>query len=98
MQPRWVKDLITYIDSVPFGNITIPQIKRVAGKTVQIDTISKETLRYEGVEQAMEDLQKYLKAAEESGYDGEVTFAVKLKQGKIKEIAFFNQKHSTYNA
>lgn len=94
--PKWVKDLQSYVDSVPYGKLSV-NLLRVANKTAEVETQGLETLRYEENSDATADILKFLKNLADISYNGEVVFKVQWKGGKMKEIGFYNSKLTRYS-
>ncbi len=93
--PHWVRDLQSYIDSIPFGEVDL-QIKRVDRKTVEIKTVAKETLRYVDNQEALRDMDKLLTNLIESKFSGDAHLQIEMKDGNITLLGVFNTKHSKY--
>ncbi len=73
MNPRtqkYIKDVYQLVESVPYGEITV-SIRRVDRKTVQLSTISEETLRYVNNEEAVADLNDMIGRLIGASFSGE---------------------------
>ena len=93
--PKWLLDLRSFADSIPFGDIQ-PQIKKVKGKVVEVQTQAVETLRYEANEEAMKDIIALFKTLVEQKHSGSITMTVDLKEGNMFQIAFYRIDKGTY--
>ena len=97
MKQQWVKDIESYVDGIPYGEVSIPSIKRVNRKVVEIQTICTETLRYNSNEEALTDIVQFLRGLIEDQMRGDVEFKVNLKPGLINLIEIKNRKRTDYN-
>jgi len=95
MPPNYIKDLHRIIESVPYGEINL-SIKRVDRKTVQLSTVSEETLRYVNYQEAVDDLTQMLKKLIEASFSGEAHIKLVMKQGNIQLIGIFDKKDTKY--
>lgn len=92
-QPQ--KDLINYIDAIPYGDISLKVQKRDR-RVTKITTTGEETLRYVENEEAQKDLDNMVKQLIESGYSGDANVKLSMKDGKIWQISIFNKKETNY--
>lgn len=93
--PTWLQELRSYIDAIPYGDVDL-RIKRVRHKTVEIETTSEETVRYEDNQEARKDLDKIVTELVERRFNGDVHIKLKLKNGDIRLLGVFNNNHRKY--
>lgn len=93
--PKWIRDLHSYIESVPYGEVDI-QIKRVDHKTVTISTVAEETLRYVDNSEAIRDLDRMVLELINTGFSGQAHVKLEMKDGQIKLLGIFDKKQTTY--
>lgn len=96
--PKWATDLIRYVDSMPYGEITIPKIVRAGNKTVEIQSFATETLRFKDNEQALKAIQVLLENITDPEFTGRISFSVGVKGGNIREIGYHSEKHTKYGS
>ena len=89
------KDLINYIESIPYGTVYL-QVLRENRKIKAITTTAEETLRYVNNDEARNDLDNMLKSLIESGYTGEANVKLSMNDGQIKLLSVFNKKETKY--
>jgi hypothetical protein len=90
------KDIIRYIDSIPFGEVSL-KVVRVNRKTTVVITTGEETLKYEDNDEALKDIDNMLKSLVEVGYTGDAHVKLSMKDGKIKLVSIFNKKETKYS-
>lgn len=98
MNPRtqkYIKDVYQIVESVPYGEVTVT-IKRVDRKSVQLSTISQETLRYVNNEEAVADLTDMIGRLVEASFTGEAHIKLEMKDGNIQIIGIFDKKDTKY--
>lgn len=98
MNPRtqkYIKDVYQLVESVPYGEITV-SIRRVDRKTVQLSTISEETLRYVDNQEAVSDLTDMIGRLVEASFTGEAHIKLEMKDGNIQIIGIFDKKDTKY--
>jgi len=98
MNPRtqkYIKDVYQLIESVPYGEVTI-SLRRVDRKTVQLSTVSEETLRYVSNEEAIADLNDMVAKLTEASFSGEAHIKLEMKDGNIQIIGIFDKKDTKY--
>ena len=98
MNPRtqkYIQDLYQYVESIPFGELDI-HIKRIDRKTVQLSTLSEETLRYVDNTEAVKDLVGMVQRLIEASFSGEAHIKLDMNDGNIKLIGIFDKKHIKY--
>lgn len=98
MNPRtqkYIKDVYQLVESVPYGEITV-SIRRVDRKTVQLSTISEETLRYVNNEEAVADLNDMIGRLIGASFSGEAHIKLEMKDGNIQIIGIFDKKDTKY--
>lgn len=93
--PKYIQDLYKYIESIPFGELDI-RIKRIDRKTVQLSTLSEETLRYVDNTEAIKDLVGMVQRLVEAGFSGEAHIKLDMNDGNIKLIGIFDKKNIKY--
>lgn len=93
---KWLADLESYVDSIPYGKIEIPEIERVNRRVVSITTTASETLRYEDNAEAVKDILGFLTTLVDDGHNGRVKFEVEYKNGQIKLLAIQNSRKTHY--
>ena len=89
--PKPIQDIHSYIESVPFGEITL-QVRRVDRKTVEIISESEETLRYVDNQEAVKDLIQMVQRLVEASFSGQAHIKLDLKDGNIRFIGIFDKK------
>lgn len=89
------KDLLQYLDSIPYGNVTI-SIQRERGQTRRIFTVAEETLRYVDNEEAKNDLLSMIDNLTQTGFTGEANVKLTMKGGQIELVSIFNKKETEY--
>lgn len=89
------KDLISYIDSIPYGSVVV-RVERVNRKTTKITTTGEETLKYVDNDEAKNDLLGMIDNLIEIGYTGEAHVKLEMKDGKITLMGIFNKKETQY--
>lgn len=98
MNPRtqkYIKDVYQLVESVPYGEITV-SIRRVDRKTVQLSTISEETLRYVNNEEAVADLNDMIGRLIGASFSGEAHIKLEMKDGNIQIIGIYDKKDTKY--
>ena len=98
MNPRtqkYIKDVYQLVESVPYGEITV-SIRRVDRKTVQLSTISEETLRYVNNEEAVSDLNDMIGRLIGASFSGEAHIKLEMKDGHIQIIGIYEKKDTKY--
>ncbi len=98
MNPRtqkYIKDVYQLVESVPYGEITV-SIRRVDRKTVQLSTISEETLRYVNNEEAVGDLNDMIGRLIGASFSGEAHIKLEMKDGNIQIIGIYDKKDTKY--
>lgn len=99
MNPRnsqYIKDIYSYIETVPFGEVTL-RIRRTNRKTTEISTTSEETLRYINNEEAKTDLDNMVQRLIDASFSGEAHIKLEMKDGNIRLIGIFDRKDQKYN-
>ena len=90
-QPKPINDIHSYIESVPYGEISL-KISRINRKTVVIESVSEETLKYVSNDEALKDLDSLIKSLIDSRYTGEANVKLEMTDGSIRLIGIFNKK------
>ena len=83
MLPQYIRDIQSYIESRPYGSVTIPEITVVNRKVTQITTEGRETLRYTDADSALADIQAILSNLKDIGYSGDAHIECTYKDGQI---------------
>lgn len=96
MRPKWVTDLQSLVDSIPFGTIT-PQIERHRNTVTKVSVSSAESIKYDNNEQPVTDIGNLLSKLIEANYNGEVVFKTKMVDGVISGITYYNQRQTNYS-
>lgn len=97
MRDAYLKDLIDYINAIPYGEIGVV-IKKVNRNVVQITTEGAETLRYNPDEQTdpRVDLNLMLDNLQNTSYSGEVSIKLDYKDGTIRLVTIYDKKQTKY--
>jgi len=93
--PQSIKDLQSYIDSVPFGTVKF-EVKRVDRKTVLIETEGEETLRYVDNNEAIKDLSKLIMDLINTSFTGDAKLKLQMKDGQIQIVSVYSTKETKY--
>lgn len=96
MKPTWLKDLESYIDSIPYGTVSIPEIQRVNRKVTTVTTVGSETLRYTDNNDCVKDILAFLTSLIDDKHSGTVDFGVEMKDGNITLLTIRNTKKTNY--
>lgn len=96
MLPQYIKDIQSYIESRPYGTVTIPEITIVNRKVTQITTEGQETLRYTDTESAIADITSILQNLAKSGYSGNAHIECTYKDGAISLLTIHDKKQTRY--
>lgn len=89
------KDLINYIESIPFGKVSI-KVERTNRKTTRVTTVGEETLRYVDNAELRKDLDNMVGNLIESGFTGESHVKLTIKDGQVQLLSIYNQKETNY--
>ena len=93
--PQSVRDLHSYIESIPFGEVEF-KITRINRNTTQISTIAQETLKYVSNEEAKKDLNQLVDKLCDPSFSGEAHIKLQVKDGQINLMGIFNKKEKKY--
>jgi hypothetical protein len=93
--PKYIKDIYEYIESINFGEADV-HIKRIDHRTVQLSTLSEETLRYVDNAEAVKDLINMVQRLVEASFSGEAHIKLEMKDGNIQLIGIFDKKNIKY--
>lgn len=93
--PKWTKDLISYIDTMPYAQGNVGFV-RAGNRVVQLQTEAVETFKYTENQAALEDLIKLLTQFVNEGYNGDVTLKLDFKNGKIETLGTYSIKQTNY--
>lgn len=96
MIPQYVKDLQSYIESRPYGSVSVPEIKIVNRKVTEITTEGRETLRYTDTEAALADVGAILANLRDIGYSGQAHIECTYKDGQIALLTIHDKKQTRY--
>jgi len=94
--PQYIKDIQSYIESRPYGSVSIPEIVVVNRKVTQITTEGQETLRYTDTEAALADIQAILSNLKDVGYSGNAHIECTYKDGQINLLTIHDKKQTRY--
>ena len=92
---KWVKDLRSYIDAIPYGNVNVGLI-RVDRHTVQVTTHGEETLRYRDNNEALKDILTFITSLIDDKHTGDVQFQVDMQEGNITLLTIKNTRRTNY--
>lgn len=95
MKPKWLLDISSYTDAIPYGNVSI-QVERVNRRTTQVTTVGQETLRYTDNEECLKDLLTFIRTLLDDNHTGDVQFGLDMKQGQITLLTIKNTKKVQY--
>jgi hypothetical protein len=93
--PNYLKDMQAFIESVNYGDINL-SVKRIDRKTVEITTVSEDTLRYVDNREALNDLDRLLTKLIEGRFSGDVNIRLQMKDGNVNLVGIFNTKKARY--
>lgn len=93
--PKQMRELATYIESIPFGEVDI-KVRRVDHKTTQITTVAEETLRYVSNQEALQDLDILVSRLIDSSFSGDAHVKLEMKDGQIRIVGIITQKQTNY--
>lgn len=96
MKPNWIKDLESYVDAIPYGSISIPNIERVNRKVTTVTTVGQETLRYQDNNECVKDILSFITSLLDDKHTGQVDFGVEMKDGNITLLTIRNTKKTNY--
>lgn len=95
-KPKWLADIESYVDSIPYGNINIPQIEKVNRRVTVVTTVGVETLRYDDNQEAVKDILNFVVSLVDDKHTGDVEFKIEYKEGNISLLAIKNTRKTTY--
>ena len=95
MIPKEIKDIQSYLDSVPYGDVDL-HIKRVGNKTVQIDTGGIQTLRINTTQEAKDRINYLLDNLTDTGYSGVLDVQFTYNNGKLTLMGVKDKKITKY--
>lgn len=96
MIPKYLKEIQSTVDSVPYGSVDISTTK-VSRKVTRVTTTTKETLRYTNTDAAIEDIIRILKGLSMSGHSGKATIECDYNEGQIVLVAIYDKKETNYS-
>ncbi len=96
MKPNWIKDLESYVDAIPYGSVSIPNIERVNRKVTTVTTVGQETLRYQDNNECVKDILSFITSLLDDKHTGQVDFGVEMKDGNITLLTIRNTKKTNY--
>lgn len=88
-------DIQSYIDAIPYGQITI-HIHKVNRKVVAVETEGAETLRYTDTDAALHDVHAILTNLKDTGYSGQAHIELTYKDGQISIVSIHDTKKTQY--
>lgn len=94
--PNYIRDIQSYIESRPYGTVSIPEIKIVNRKVTEITTEGKETLRYTDTDAALADIGAILANLKDIGYSGNAHIECTYKDGQISLVTIHDKKQTRY--
>ena len=95
-KPKWLLDLESYVDAIPYGNVSIPNIERVNRRVTTVTTVGTETLRYQDNNECVKDILAFLTSLVDDQFTGDVDFGVTMKDGNITLLTIRNTKKTNY--
>lgn len=97
MKDKYLKDLIDYIDSIPYGEVGFI-IQKVNRHVVKVTTEGAETLRYNPQDETdpRADLNLMLDNLAKTSYSGEVSLKLDYKDGTITLLTIYDKKQTNY--
>ena len=95
MIPKEIKDIQSYIDSIPYGDVSL-EIRRVGNKTVEIITTGLQTLRINSTNEAKERINYLLDNLTETGYSGVLDVQFSYTNGTLKLMGVKDKKITKY--
>ncbi len=102
-QPKWLKDVQGYIDSVVYGTAIIEPIliEREHKKTVSIQTTATETIRYPDNERALKDIMTFLLSLADAHFVGDEHLRLHYTSGdkssKIELVGYTSVRLTDYS-
>lgn len=95
MIPKEIKDIQSYLDSIPYGKVTL-EITRVGSKTVEIDTGGTQTLRINTNQEAKDRINYLLDNLTDTGYSGVLDVQFIYNNGTLKLMGVKDKKITKY--
>lgn len=95
MDSKWLKDIRSYLDSIPYGNVQL-HIERVGSHTVEVRATGNETLRYTDNNECLKDLLGFITLLVDDGHTGDVQFGIDMKKGQITLLTIKNTRRTNY--
>jgi hypothetical protein len=95
MQDKWLKDIRSYVDAIPYGQVQV-EVERVDRRTVQVITVGFETLRYTDNAECLKDLLAFITSLMDDEHTGDVQFGLDMKQGNITLLTIKNTRRTNY--
>jgi hypothetical protein len=95
-KPTWLRDLESYVDAIPYGSVSIPNIERVNRRVTSVTTVGVETLRYQDNAECAKDILSFLTSLLDDKFTGDIDFGVTIKDGNISLLTIRNTKKTNY--
>jgi hypothetical protein len=97
MKDNYLKDLIDYINAIPYGEINVV-VRKVNRNVVQITTEGSETLRYNPDDETDPrlDVNLMLDNLQTTSYSGEVSIKLDYTDGIIRLVTVYDKKQTKY--
>lgn len=97
MRDNYLKDLIDYIEAIPYGEIGVI-IRKNNRRVTEVTTEGAETLRYriEDNVNPRDDLNIMLDNLTNTSYSGEVSIKLDYKDGNIVLVTIYDKKQTKY--
>ena len=95
MKQKYLADIESYADGVPYGDVQV-KITRVNRRVTKTQLTATETLRYRDNQEALDDINVFLQGLVDVGHTGEVQFQVVIENGQIKLLAITNTRETSY--
>jgi hypothetical protein len=97
MKPRWLNDIESYVDSIPYGEVVL-SVTRINRHTTNINTSGTETLRYDNDNKScVGDIVSFLAGLMDEEYTGVVEFGVDMRSGMVQFLTIKNTKKTSYD-
>jgi hypothetical protein len=95
-EAKYLLDIRSLVDSIEYGVISIPVIRRVNNKTVEVTTSSVETVVRETLKDYQTDIILFLNALTKNEHSGKVTLELEWKNGTIRTLGYHTETKTEY--
>lgn len=95
MIPKEIKDIQSYLDSIPYGDVHL-DVKRVGRKTVEITTSGTQTLRINNTQEAKDRINYLLDNLTDTSYSGILDVQFTYSNGTLKLMGVKDKKITKY--